>query len=103
MEWLALGETDMAKQHHEDGSLAWKVVQVSAWPACACQCALATLLRDWLHLRQPLQHLVCPPRGSAAPFSCCLPPAPHFPPQAACGMNHTAAIIELGPDVSIPS
>lgn len=28
MEWLALGDTDMAKQHHEDGSLAWKVVQV---------------------------------------------------------------------------
>lgn len=49
VEWLALGETDMAKQHHEDGSLAWKVVQ------------------------------------------------------AACGMNHTAAIIELGPEVSIPS
>lgn len=35
MEWLALGETDMAKQHHEDGSLAWKVVQVrwaARWP-----------------------------------------------------------------------
>ena len=28
MEWLALGETDWTKQHHEDGSLAWKVVQV---------------------------------------------------------------------------
>lgn len=43
VEWLAMGETDWTKQHHEDGSLAWKVVQVRlvfflsaslAWPAC---------------------------------------------------------------------
>lgn len=29
VEWLQLGETDWTKQQHEDGSTAWKVVQVS--------------------------------------------------------------------------
>ena len=86
VEWLQLTETNWAKQQQEGGGeLAWKVQQVGTWAACPLRFRLCL---DSL----AAMHTKFTPALSNLPPVCLL--------QVSCGLNHTAAIIELAPGVT---
>lgn len=89
VEWLQLTETNWSKQQQEGGGeLAWKVQQVGMG------CLLSEVVAVGTDSLAAMHH-----RGSGLP-TIRHPCLPGLLLQVSCGLNHTAAIIELAPGVT---